>query len=416
MNAPANDEEDHGEVFLDETDALHVITIDDQDLPEADEELDIRDADGEQRSDGESMDEADDSMHIFTGHTVACSPTDGTLVATGSGDDKGFLWRIGEGDWAFQLQGHENSVCSLAFSTDGQLLASGSLDGIVQIWDINSCNLKCTLDGPGGGIEWVRWHPRGHLVLAGSEDSTVWMWNADKSSFLNMFSGHGSSVTCGDFTPDGKTICTGSDDATLRIWNPRSGENIHVVRGHPYHTDGLTCLTITSDSTLALTGSKDSSVHIVNITTGKLAWPTTKHIALGLGSPGAACIKAKNISNITPKQILSTTRLPSSPWAATGGMDQKLIVWDLQHSLPRCTCEHKEGVACLSWLGSSKYVATGCVDGKVRVWDSLSGDCVRIYSGHSDAIQSLAVSANGDFLVSVSIDGTARVFEIAEFQ
>ncbi|KAE9457446.1 hypothetical protein RHGRI_016866 [Rhododendron griersonianum] len=97
-------------------------------------------------------------------------------------------------------------------------------------------------------------------------------------------------------------------------------------------------------------------------------------------------------------------------------MDQKLIVWDLQHSLPRCTCEHEEGVACLSWLGSSKYVATGCVDGKVRVWDSLSGDCVRIYSGHSDAIQSLAVSANGDFLVSVSIDGTARVFEIAEFQ
>lgn len=76
----------------------------------------------------------------------------------------------------------------------------------------------------------------------------------------------------------------------------------------------------------------------------------------------------------------------------------------------------QEGVACLSWLGSSKYVATGCVDGKVRVWDSLSGDCVRIYSGHSDAIQSLAVSANGDFLVSVSIDGTARVFEIAEFQ
>lgn len=59
--------------------------------------------------------------------------------------------------------GHENSVCSLAFSTDGQLLASGSLDGIVQIWDINSCNLKCTLDGPGGGIE-VRFHDNCFIV------------------------------------------------------------------------------------------------------------------------------------------------------------------------------------------------------------------------------------------------------------
>lgn len=31
----------------------------------------------------------------------------------------------------------------------------------------------------------------------------------------------------------------------------------------------------------------------------------------------------------------------SAPWAATGSMDQKLIIWDLQHSLARCTCEHE---------------------------------------------------------------------------
>uniref|UniRef100_A0A5B6Z278 Putative angio-associated migratory cell protein n=1 Tax=Davidia involucrata TaxID=16924 RepID=A0A5B6Z278_DAVIN len=388
MNGPGNDEEDHGEVFLDESDIIHEVTVDDEDLPDADDDA---------GSDAEFIDEADDSMHIFTGHTselytVACSPTDATLVATGGGDDKGFLWRIGQGDWASELQGHKDSVSSLAFSTDGQLLASGSFDGLIKVWD-SSGNLKCTLEGPGGGIEWVRWHPRGHLVLAGSEDSAVWMWNADKSAYLNMFSGHGSNVTCGDFTPDGKTICTGSDDATLRIWNPKSGENIHVVRGHPYHTEGLTCLTISSDSTLALTGSKDSSVHIVNITTGKVVSSLNAH------SDSIECVG------------LSI----SSPWAATGGMDQKLIVWDLQHSTPRCTCDHEDGVSCLSWLGASRYLATGCVDGKVRLWDSLSGDCVRTFSGHSDAIQSLVVSANGEFLVSVSLDGTARVFEIAEF-
>ncbi|KAF5949559.1 hypothetical protein HYC85_011552 [Camellia sinensis] len=39
---------------------------------------------------------------------VVCSPTDGTLVATGGGDDKGFLWKIGQGDWAFELQGRAN--------------------------------------------------------------------------------------------------------------------------------------------------------------------------------------------------------------------------------------------------------------------------------------------------------------------
>ncbi|KAM7517070.1 hypothetical protein LguiA_006653 [Lonicera macranthoides] len=215
-------------------------------LPDADEEA--------AASDEEVIDEVDDSMHIFTGHTgevytIACSPRDASLVATGGGDDKGFLWKIGQGDWArviryvlnkpptqFEVQMvpeistcHKDSVSSLAFSADGQLLASGSFEGLIQVWDISSGNLKV----------------------------------------YTRRSGHGSSVTSGDFTPDGKTICIGSDDATLRIWNPKSGENIHVVSSYPYNTEGLTCLKISSDSNLALTGSKDSSVHIVNITNGK---------------------------------------------------------------------------------------------------------------------------------------------------
>lgn len=80
-----------------------------------------------------------------------------------------------------------------------------------------------------------------------------------------------------------------------------------------------------------------------------------------------------------------------------------------------CLGLEQEGVSCLAWLGKSRYLATGCLDGKLRLWDSLSGDCIRIFSGHAGAIQSLSVSANLDFLVSASIDGTARVFEIAEF-
>uniref|UniRef100_A0A3N7G287 Uncharacterized protein n=1 Tax=Populus trichocarpa TaxID=3694 RepID=A0A3N7G287_POPTR len=72
-------------------------------------------------------------MVLFTG--VACNPIDATLVATGSAEDKGFLWKIGDGDWKVELNGHEDSVSCLAFSADGQLLASGGVGATVRIWD-----------------------------------------------------------------------------------------------------------------------------------------------------------------------------------------------------------------------------------------------------------------------------------------
>ncbi|KAK8685247.1 hypothetical protein V6N13_041252 [Hibiscus sabdariffa] len=392
---PSHEDEEQGDVFVDESDIIHEVDVDEEDLPDAEDE-----------DDTENIEDQDDSIHIFTGHTgelyaVACSPTDPVLVATGGGDDKGFLWKIGHADWASELQGHTDSVSSLAFSHDGQLLASGSFDGLVKIWD-TSGNLKHTLEGPGAGIEWVRWHPKGHLILVGFEDCTVWMWNADSGNFLSVFSGHGASVTCGDFTPDGKTICTGSEDATLRIWNPRSGETIHVVRGHPYHTEGLTCLSISSDSTLAITGSRDGSVHIVNITTGKV-----------VSSWGSQTSPIEG----DPESIECVSFAPNFPWAVSGGMDRKLTIWDLQSSSPRFICDHEEGVTFLAWLGAaSKFLAAGCVDGRICIWNCLSGECVETFRGHEHAIQSLAVSSNLEYLVSVSMDGTARVFEIENFR
>ncbi|KAI3846101.1 hypothetical protein MKW98_015470 [Papaver atlanticum] len=195
-------------------------------------------------------------------------------------------------------------------------------------------SLKCTLDGPGGGIEWVRWHPRLHEVLAGSEDGTVLLWNDGSNVYLSMFFGHASSVTCGYFTPDGKTICTGSDDTSLRVWNPKTIGNVHVING-----DIIIFSSISS-------------------------------------------LKAINSLLSHPDSVECIGHSPSHhPFAATGGLDQKLIIWDLERSTARCSCDHEDGVASLAWLGSSRHVVTGVLDAHLNDLNSRGlGDTVGVKS------------------------------------
>jgi WD40 repeat protein len=69
---------------------------------------------------------------------------------------------------------------------------------------------------------------------------------------------------------------------------------------------------------------------------------------------------------------------------------------------------------CLAWFGAHA-VATGCVDGKLRLWDSRSGKRVKTFVPHFGSIQSLDVSANGNYLVFASRDQRACVFEVAKF-
>ncbi|XVE85998.1 hypothetical protein DITRI_Ditri18aG0000800 [Diplodiscus trichospermus] len=347
-------EDNEGDVYLDESDIINEVILDDEDLPDVVDDEDFLNGSGSSSSSGseydyyssdnDSMDAddgmlvegGDDSVQVFTNHTgeiytVACSPTDATLVATGGGHKKrvatrregkrGFIWRISHGDWTAELAGHEEAVSCLSFSHDGQLLASGGLDSTVNIWDINGNHKhKFVYDSPHRvEFEWITWHPGGHVVLAGTTDCTALMWNADNGKLMNTFLGHGGTVTCGDFTPDGKIVCTGSGDGTLRVWNPITCEAIHVVRGHSYHAMELTCLAISSDSTVALTCAYDGSANIVNIKTGKMVSSLSGH------SDIITCVEFA----------------PSMPWAATGGRDMKLIIWDLPQSSPRCICYHK---------------------------------------------------------------------------
>jgi ribosome assembly protein SQT1 len=94
---------------------------------------------------------------------------------SGGGDDKSYLWRCDTGEMLKCLDGHTDSVTSVAFSCDGRYVASAGMDGKVRVWNAETGDFCVAVDGPDEVI-WIDWHPKGNILLAGASDSTIWMW------------------------------------------------------------------------------------------------------------------------------------------------------------------------------------------------------------------------------------------------
>ncbi|MGF1539565.1 MAG: NACHT domain-containing protein [Pleurocapsa sp.] len=90
-------------------------------------------------------------LRVFAGHegfvfSVACSSNFTSLsafsqyqagiFASGSSDRTVKLWDLATGKCLHTLRGHDNKVCSVAFSSDGKLVASGSQDQSTKLWDV----------------------------------------------------------------------------------------------------------------------------------------------------------------------------------------------------------------------------------------------------------------------------------------
>jgi DnaJ-domain-containing protein 1 len=150
--------------------------------------------------------------HSDTIWSIAISPDNQTLVS-GSADKTIRIWSLDSLAQPRILSGHSSWVTSVAISPDGNTLASGSTDGTIKLWNLHSGELLRTIDSQSTKIFSVAMTPDGQILASGSMKE-VKLWNIYTGELIQTLPGC-SPVA---FTPDGQSLISGGNKGTIKIW------------------------------------------------------------------------------------------------------------------------------------------------------------------------------------------------------
>ena len=163
--------------------------------------------------------------------SVAFSP-DSRRIASASHDRTVKVWDAETGACVQTLEGHGDSVSSVAFSPDSRRIASASRDRTVKVWDAETGACVQTLEGHGDSVLSVAFSPDSRRIASASDDRTVKVWDAETGACVQTLEGHGDSVWSVAFSPDSRRIASASDDRTVKVWDAETGACVQTLEGH----------------------------------------------------------------------------------------------------------------------------------------------------------------------------------------
>jgi WD40 repeat protein len=190
------------------------------------------------------------------GSPIAAAAVNATTVATGAADGTIRLWRERDGTPLRTLKGHTAAITSLAYSRDGTVLASGSGDNTARLWSSDG-EPRHVLAGHTFGVTSVAFNPDGRLLVTGSIDGDARIWSVAKGRTVQRLSFHVSTVSQAAFSPDGRWVVT-AGPTTAGIWQVRTGTLLYYLGG-------------TTGQLLTAAFAPDSQRIVVGTGTGKIA-------------------------------------------------------------------------------------------------------------------------------------------------
>lgn len=205
---------------------------------------------------------------------------------------------------------------------------------------------------------------------------------------IQTLEGHTHSVAAVEVTPDGLRIVSGSADKTLRVWDLDTGIERHRLSGHK---DGIEAIVITRDG-YAISASHDCTLKIWDINEGVLLKTLTGHRA----------------------PVVSLILTPDGQHVVSGSIDKDVIIWNIDTGKPVEKLSYHKNPVCAMEVTADGMIISASLDGMIVILDSTRRKVIHRLSSYENGIFAMALSQNGERLVTGSGNGSIQIWDIVK--
>lgn len=355
-------------------------------------------------------------------------------------------------------------VSSIRFSPDGRKFIV-TKENVALMYhapgkkrEFNAFVLDKSYYGPYDETTCIDWTDDSKCFVVGSKDMSTWVFGAERWANLIYYSlgGHKDIIVGCFFEKDSLDLYTVSQDGTLCVWEsdteldglilkksqdkpkiPRQGEEEEEEEGEERDkVEGEEGEVIRGKVETAKEREKKKNVRYKmmskhffnkegdfnNLTAA--AYHKPNHILVtGFASgifhlhelPEFNLIHSLSISD---QRIASVAINSSGDWIGFGCSRMgQLLVWEWQsESYVFKQQGHFNNMASLAYSPDGQYIVTGGDDSKVKVWNTNTGLCFVTFTEHTSSVTNVTFTSSGFVIVSASLDGTVRAFDLHRYR